>query len=290
MGFRRSAAGAGVLLVAAAGAAVVAFQQGPTIAANALLHPWRRTAVPPAPDGCEHVSLSGVDVALSGWRCRARGEPRATIVLLHGIADNRGSWIGAIDRLTRIGFDVVAYDSRANGESEGTACTYGFLEKQDLHRVIDTIVDRPVVLIGTSLGAAVALQEAADDPRVVAVVAAETFSDLRTIASERAPFYFPRFMLPGAFARAEQMGGFPADAVSPVDAAARVHAAVLVIHGAQDTDTLPDHSRRVYDALAGPKRLLIVPGAHHNQSLSSPETWIEIDRFVDEVIPTAGRQ
>ena len=166
-----------------------------------------------------------MDVALSGWRCRARSEPRASIVLLHGIADNRGSWRGAIDRLTRSGFDVVAYDSRANGESEGSACSYGFLEKHDLRRVIDTMGDRRVVLIGTSLGAAVALQEAADDRRVVAIVAAETFSDLRTIATERAPFYFPRFTLPRAFARAQAMGGFQVDAVSPVQAAARVRRA-----------------------------------------------------------------
>ena len=40
----------------------------------------------------------------------------------------------------------------------------------------------PVVLVGASLGAAVALQTAAVDRRVSAVVAAETFSDLRTVA------------------------------------------------------------------------------------------------------------
>lgn len=223
-----------------------------------------------------------MDVALSGWRCRARSEPRASIVLLHGIADNRGSWSGTIPWLLHKRFEVIAYDSRANGESEGSACTYGFLEKQDLHRVIDTLEVRPIVLIGTSLGAAIALQEAADDPRVVAVVAAETFSDLRTIAIERAPFYFPRFMVPGAFALAEQQGGFRIDDVSPVRAAASIRAAVLVIHGADDVDTRPDHSRRVYDALAGRKRLIMIVGGRHNQSLSSPETWNEIDRWIDE--------
>lgn len=85
------------------------------------------------------------------------------------------------------GFDVVAYDSRAHGESDGDVCTYGFYEARDLHRVLDTVAPGPVVLFGTSLGAAVALQETAGDPRVTAVVAAETFSDLRTVASERAP-------------------------------------------------------------------------------------------------------
>src|SRR5438128_11590183 len=88
------------------------------------------------------------------------------------------------------GFDVVAYDSRAHGESDGDICTYGFFEKNDLHRVLDTVDDGPVVLLGTSLGAAVAILEAADDQRVATVVAAETFADLRTVATERAPFFF----------------------------------------------------------------------------------------------------
>ena len=60
------------------------------------------------------------------------------------------------------------------------ACTYGFFEKQELRLVLDTIEQGPVVLMGTSLGAAVALQEAGEDDRVGVVVAAETFADLRT--------------------------------------------------------------------------------------------------------------
>ena len=52
---------------------------------------------------------------------------------------------------------MVAYDSRGHGESGGAFCTYGFLEKRDLRRVIDIMPPRPVVLIGASLGGAVAL-------------------------------------------------------------------------------------------------------------------------------------
>jgi hypothetical protein len=60
------------------------------------------------------------------------------------------------------------------------------------------------VLLGASLGAAVALQEAAEDPRVSAVVAAETFSDLRIVAAERAPFFFTRGIIGKALKLAEQ--------------------------------------------------------------------------------------
>ena len=196
----------------------------------------------------------GADIKVEGWRCAAPTPRPGTIVYLHGIADNRTSAAGVVQRFLPRGFDVIAYDSRAHGESQGDACTYGFFEKSDLHRVLDTIERGPIVLVGTSLGAAVALQEAADDKRVSGVVAAETFSDLRTIATERAQFFFSAGTISAAFRRAGEEGHFDVDAVSPRTAAATITAPVLLIHGAADVETRPEHSQRVFDALKGPKR------------------------------------
>ncbi|HET7694802.1 MAG TPA: alpha/beta fold hydrolase [Vicinamibacterales bacterium] len=277
--------GAGVLLLAAG----MACSQLPKIGAGGLLHPGRRAAIAPAPAGCEHVELTGAGVTLRGWRCGPPAAAAGTIVYLHGIADNRGSAAGAIQRFTARGFQVIAYDSRAHGQSGGDACTYGVFEKRDLQKVLDAIGVRRAALIGTSLGAAVALQAAADDPRIAAVIAAETFSDLRTVATERAPFVFSRRSIARAFVLAEQQGGFSVDAASPVAAAPRIRVPVLLIHGAADRETPPSHSQRVFDALAGPKRLLLVPGAGHNQSLR-PNVWTEIDRWLDALPPgTLGR-
>jgi len=225
----------------------------------------------------------GADVRLEGWRCPALPPRRGALVYLHGTADNRTSAVGVIQRFVPRGFDVVAYDSRAHGESEGDVCTYGFFEKKDLHAVLDTIEPGPIVLMGTSLGGAVALQEAADDNRVSIVVSAETFSDLRTVASERAPFFFTAGTMRAAFQLAAEQGRFDVDAVSPQNAAARITAAVLLIHGGADTDTSPEHSRRVFAALQGPKRLIIVPGATHNRSLR-PEVWVDIENWINQVI------
>lgn len=262
--------------------AATAHSRLPALGAGGLLHPARRPVTISPPSSCEDVTFAGADVTLKGWTCHAAAPRRATIILLHGIADNRASAAGLIPRFIRRGFDVIAYDSRAHGESGGEACTYGFYEKQDLHRVIDALDDGPVVLIGTSLGAAVALQ-AAPYPRVSAVVAAETFSDLRIVAIERAPFVFTSSAIGRAFELAEAEGRFQVDAVSPVRAAAQITAPVLLIHGDADVDTTPDHSRRVFAALRGPKRLILVPGARHNASLR-PEIWKEIERWLDYAV------
>jgi pimeloyl-ACP methyl ester carboxylesterase len=213
---------------------------------------------------------------------------RGTIVYLHGVADNRASAAGVIPRLLARGFDVVAYDSRAHGNSEGDFCTYGYFEKDDLHKVLDTVSPGPIVLIGTSLGAAVALQEAADDPRVTAIVAAETFSDLRTVATERAPWFFTSRVINRAFALAEEQAHFRVDAVSPERAATQISVPVLLLHGALDHDTPPAHSQRVLAALKNPKkRLALISDAHHNESLNA-RTWVEIERWIDIVIARAA--
>jgi uncharacterized protein len=281
-----AAIGAGFVLALALG---IATNQLPAIGAAALLHPTRSHAARIRPQGCRDETFEGDGVRLQGWGCRGFGGGKGTLVYLHGVADNRASGTGVIERFGRRGFDVVAFDSRAHGESEGEACTYGFFEKRDLHRILDTVGPGPIVLVGTSLGAAVALQEAAADPRVTAIVAAETFSDIRTVAAERAPFFFTPDTIDRAFRVAERQAGFRADEVNCVIAAAAIKVPVLLIHGTADADTPPAHSQRVLAALAGPKRLILVPGARHNESLRG-DVWIEIERWIDEVLgsPTAG--
>jgi uncharacterized protein len=278
---------AGIFLIIVCVGATYGARRLPAIGAAGLLHPARHavTAAPPA--ACQNVTFAGLGITLEGWRCQPSGIRRGTLVYLHGIADTRTSAAGVIERFVARGFEVIAYDSRAHGESGGDACTYGYFEKADLSRVLDTVGRGPVVLIGTSLGAAVALQAAANDVRVSAIVAADIFSDLRTVATERAPFFFTHGILAQAFDLAEQEGDFTVDAVSPRDAAARVTAPVLLIHGAADTETPPDHSRRVFDALRWSKQLRLVPGASHNESLRG-DIWRDIEHWVDDVVARAG--
>jgi len=250
-----------------------------------------------APDGCVARNFAGAGVTLRGWECNPAPSPAvmsprpaATIVYLHGVADNRESAAGVVARFLARGYRVIAYDSRAHGESDGNACTYGFYEKDDLRRVIDTLPPGPIVLIGTSLGAAVALQEAVDDRRVTTIVAAETFSDLRTVATERAPLFFTRGTIERAFRVAERDAAFEVDQVSPVRAAARIAVPVLLVHGDADIDTPSAHSERVRAALKGPSRLILVPGARHNESLHGAAVWREIDEWLERANSTVPQR
>lgn len=219
-----------LLLLAAISAAVVACMP-PSWGAGALLHPSRRQVQERPVRAVEEIDLDGQGVKLRAWWFRAEGQRRGTIVFLHGVADNRGSSISIANRFVPKGSDVLAYDSRAHRESTGDACTYGFHEKRDLMRVLDKVDAKPIVLIGTSLGAAVAIHAAAEDDRIDAVVAVATFLDLRTVATERAPFFASKGNVDEALRTAEKRGLFNVNEVSPVFAAARVGVPVLVVRG-----------------------------------------------------------
>jgi pimeloyl-ACP methyl ester carboxylesterase len=256
----------------------------PSIGAGLILRPPLRKLASSPPPACREVTFTGDGVTLRGWRGHGAGPRRGTMIYLHGVADNRASGTGVLERFRARGFDVLAYDSRGHGQSEAAGITYGFYEKRDLQRVMDTVDAGPIVLVGSSLGAAVALQVAAEDPRVSAVVAAESFSDLRTVVAERAPFFFTADTIAKAIALAENQGQFHIDAVNPAAAAARIKSPVLLVHGDADTDTPPDHARRLHAALAGPKRLLLVPGARHGESLREAAVWNEVERWLDTTL------
>ena len=271
------------ILIALAATVGLAVSLLPGIGAGALLHPSRRAMTAPTPASCVEETFEGAGVRLGGWRCRTTARRRGTLVYLHGVADNRAGAAGVVQRFGARGFDVVAYDSRAHGDSSGEACTYGFYEKRDLARVLDTLPPGPVVLLGTSLGAAVALQTAALDSRVSAVVAAETFSDLRTVAAERAPLVIKAGSFGRALRLAERQGAFVVNDVSPVAAAPSITVPVFLAHGDADTDTPPEHSRRVFAALTSAKHLEIVPGAGHNGALQL-RVWDQVERWLDDVM------
>lgn len=272
--------GSGAMAIVVVAVLSIAASQLPAYGAGALLFPTRHINARTMPAACTNRKFNGLDVVLDGWECKTPNTPRrGTIFYLHGVADNRGSAVGIVDAFLPRGFDVIAYDARAHGTSQGDRCTYGYYEKRDLQRVLDQLRVTDAILIGHSLGAAIALQAAAIEPRVRAVAALSTFSDLRTIATEHASFY-PSWSLGPAFARAEHDGKFVVDDVSPVKAAAQITVPVLLVHGANDRDTLPAHSQRVFDALTSPKQLVFVEGRAHNDVMTAHvlahiREWIE---------------
>src|SRR5580704_10354734 len=129
--------------------------------------------------------------------------------------------------LLRHGYGVVMMDARAHGESGGEMATFGLLERRDTRAIVDALttaeMPRNLFALGSSMGAAIALQSAAVEPRIAGVVAESSFSDLREVTYDYAglhwsPLLGKTLFRPGTWtviSTAQKEGGFLVDDVSP---------------------------------------------------------------------------
>jgi len=275
----------------------------------AYLHPIRRELTPDLiREADASFALSGGHredfnvrapngVMLRGWKVSAPQPNGGWVLLFHGVADNRVGVIGQAEFLLRAGYGVVMMDARAHGASEGPIATYGWLERNDTRAIIDAMLSsfvnpclsihwhgpggpdctlpKHIFVLGESMGAGIALQSAAADPRIEAVVAEASFASLREASYDyaglrRSPLLGKTFFAPFSWTllyRGESLAGFHAAEVSPEKSVAARAFPVLLICDEKDVALPCRHSERIYAAARGPKQLWVVPGAFHTAAL-----------------------
>ncbi len=249
---------------------------------------------------------------LRGWKVRPKNPNGNWVLLFHGVADNRVGVIGQSEFLLRAGYGVVMMDARAHGASGGPIATYGWLERNDTRAIIDALLSDPslhgaqlypvspsssftssnsfasstssfhIFALGESMGAGIALQSAAADPRIEAVAAEASFANLREAAYDYAglrkyPWLGKTLFAPGTWTllyRDEKLAGFPVAEVSPVKAVATRAFPVLLICDEKDVALPCRHSEMIYAAARGPKQLWVVPRAFHTAAYGfAPEEF-----------------
>ncbi len=191
------------------------------------------------------------------------------VVYLHGITDSKVSGLNYAKGLAGLCRRIYLIDLRCHGESEGKYCTYGYYEKHDVVRLIDKIVsedpDIPIALLGTSMGAAIAIQVAAIDKRVSRVIAVAPFYDLFSIALDHEFRHLGiknKLLLRLVLRRAEKIAKFNASEVSPAKDIKKVHVPVLIVHGEQDRTVKKQYPQKLSE-LGKETELLTVSGAGH---------------------------
>ena len=239
-----------------------------------LRHLIRRSGI-----ASEDVTIPSFDsTRLYGWWMGA-GQKAATVVVLHGVKKNRTDVMRAALVLRRAGLNVLLFDGRGHGNSEGRYVTYGFYERRDVESAIEWLVKEKKIdgsrvgLAGESMGAAIALQVAAHNPRIRAVWADSPFASLRRITEE-----FVRRItgLPGAVLNpvlwtsiqvASYRGKFDVYSVDPLALAGKIGCPVYLVHGTGDELISTAHSENIYEALGGEKKIWFVEGARHARSI-----------------------
>lgn len=227
-------------------------------------------------------------VVLRGWKVRPRAPNGDWVLLFHGLSDNRTGVLGHAEFLLRDGYSVVMMDARAHGESGGDMCTYGWKERYDTVAITNALYSSEDVkhfyALGVSMGAAVALQSAAVEPRIEAVAAEDPFANLREVTYDYvglrlSPLLGKTLFRPAstfAMSALQKAGGFSPDDVSPEEAVQARAFPVLLICGTRDHTIPCRHAERIFRAATGPKQLWIVDGAAHAAALgTSPAEYEE---------------
>ncbi len=243
-------------------------------AERATLHPARRDLGPtPAARGMSYsnVNFKTADgLTLRGWWIP--GTQHRTIVMVHGLSNNRSEGLDKASYLHQAGYNLLVFDLRGHGQSDGSGTTMGYLEPRDVRAAVGearSLDAGPIVLFGYSLGAATAVEDAATDPNVSAVVEDSGFSSAgdEFLARFSEVTRLPNTPLAAAVVAFGTIDiGTSLWNVDPAAMAARLHKPMLAIVGDADTIVPPAEGLALYNAAQGPKQLLEVPGAGHVQA------------------------
>lgn len=274
---------AAIILTFLISATVILFFVGPLL----LLQPRRRTAEfysqlgrPTSPNELklpfQEVNIVTYDnLNLHCWFIKADQRSKGTLIYLHGVADCKIDGLRFAKHFHDHGYNVFLYDSRRHGLSGGTYCTYGQYEKFDVVQIIDYLFSRSDIsvekigLYGTSMGAAVAIQAAAIDQRIVAIAAENSFATLRTIFDDyqkrmiKLPFHYLRNLV---IIHSEMRAKFKASHVSPLESLSNIHIPIIFIYGTIDHLIKHQYSLMLFEKANQPKEIYPIEGASHNNT------------------------
>ena len=239
-----------------------------------IYFPERDLTADPAGIGLEFedVALETSDgVTLSAWFIPS-DQSRGTLLFFHGNAGNISHRLDSIQVFNRLGLDVLIFDYRGYGESEGTPDEIGTHRDAEAawRYLIETRGVDPgrVILFGRSLGGAVAAW-LAERHTPAMLILESSFVSLADVGSRVYPFLPVGLILRHRYDTAVHLTG--------------VNSPVLVVHS-RDDETIPfDQGLRLYRAALEPKRLLQISGSHNQGFLTSGAVYRDgLEGFISE--------
>jgi alpha-beta hydrolase superfamily lysophospholipase len=279
--------GQATLLGAAVGATLAAV---PVALAYLFLHPPRRfhRKTPKSALGLdyERIRLTTTDNhTLSGWWV-PHPQPRGVVTLCHGYYGNRETMLPYLEFLHRGGFAALLFDFRRHGWSEGRRTSFGHEETRDLDAALEWLHHSeklghlPLVVLGESMGAAVALQVAAREPRIAAVVADSSYARLDSAVRGRLALAFgpalAAVVTPPTQWMGERMLGIPTRSIAPIEVAPALDGLpTLLIHGDADGLIAVENAFELYRACGADTELWITRGVRHVRSVHEEKEYAD---------------
>ncbi len=174
------------------------------------------------------------------------------MLYLHGVRWSLGNNLFRIARWHQLGFNVLAVDYRGFGRSDGELPSEAQIYADARAAWVELQRREPRserrFIYGHSLGAAVALDLAANEDGTAGVIAESGFTSLADVIAEK---YAP-------------VGLLLSQSFEALEHVKDIHVPILFVHGTADSIVPSTMSRRLYEAAREPKRLLIIEGGTHS--------------------------
>lgn len=276
-GWRRVALVAGLLMLFAWALAPAA--RAVTLVANRSGRGAPDARVAGIPVRAVHFAASD-GVRLAGWLAVASPDA-PSVILVHGFKGTRAAMLPWARFLFAAGYNVLLYDSRGCGESDGWGIGLGATEPDDVIGAVRYLESLPDLrdnrfgVLGISLGAGDALLAAAREPIVAAVVADSAWTDQQPQITRMAtlplgPVAVPA--LPYEPALVDALIGARLEDARPLAVIGQISPrAVLLIASADDTNLLTPLTgeRQLFAAAGDPKAQWIAPSGGHAGALGA---------------------
>ena len=181
------------------------------------------------------------------------------LLYLHGNGENISSNLGHARRFHYLGYSVLLIDYRGYGRSQGQFPTESQVYA-DAEAAWDYLVQEKkvkpenILIYGHSLGGAIAINLAVQQPKARGVVVESSFTSMRDMVDYIGKYKF----LPIDLILTQKF-----DSISKIQLLAMP---ILLIHGREDQTVPSWMSQALFEAAKVPKKLLIIPQADHNNA------------------------
>jgi len=227
----------------------------------------------------ENIRLTtGDGIQLHAWYVPAVAA-RGTLLFSHGNAGNIGHRINSIRQFHSLGLNVLIYDYRGFGESEGKPSEAGtYLDAKaawDYLLEERMIPPQEIVIFGRSLGSAIAAELASQNPSA-GVILESAFTSVPDMAASLYPWLPVRLLSRFQYNNLEKV--------------ARITSPLLLVHSRGDEIVPYDHGERLFAQANEPKQFLELSGGHNDGNHVSHDIYMEtLQRFLDDILPlTSG--
>lgn len=230
--------------------------------------------------------LDSEGLRLSGWHLPASSPERPVVVVCHGLGANKQNFLPMAQRVHALDYNVLIFDFRGHGDSDGRTITFGFRESSDVKAAFDYVRAKhpssKVFGLGYSMGGSALLKMAAEEGGFDKIAVDCTFARGENVARHSILWFFGP--LQGPVWHLGRCWGWVFSGVdvgrhNPEEYVSRVACPLLFIHGAADDMIPATESVRLHEAAGRNSQLWIVENLGHLQAITRPSYTERLREF-----------